>query len=802
MGVLLLVDAERTTSSRCRRSRSRAVARRASRRSAPAARCQCARRARRPSSCRMRLRARRVGARVEDVIDRTAPAAVVAPGTNRGNEVLAHVAARRDLPFAANCTAVATATLDVTRVRWGGSLLEEARIHAPLPLLSVAPHVGRRPPPTAPGAPEVETFTPALDDADLVVQVAEHVEDVSTGVSLAEAKVVVSGGRGVGSADGFGILEELAGLLDAAVGCSRVVTSAGWRPHTDQVGQTGTKVSPDLYIACGISGATQHIAGCKGAKKILAINSDAEAPILASADYAVIGDLTEIVPAITAELQKGALRIDVVAGALALAAALAVAGALFARRAKLLVGPRPARQAGRALRRRAAPRAQRGGDRARPAQAVPAPRPGADARGDLLGLPRPLPDDRDGDDRRRRPRRDAARGSGTRAGSRCSSTSSPCSCWPAWSPPFAIRKVQRPARFEGSHLGEADLILAMIAGIVTTLLLWHASRIALGLNEWPASWSPVSDALSGLFGDGVGDRGARARLRLGARADHPLFLAYLPHSKHLHIATAAINVFFGRTRARGRLEPLRFDGPDEEMRFGAGTVRGPHLEADDRHVLLHRVRALPGRLPGLDHRQGAVAEAADHGPARPGLRGGPAAAARRRGLRAAAARAERGDRRRGLGLRDLRRLRARVPGVDRARRPHRRPAPPPGDDRLALPGARPSRCCATSSAPRTRGASRRPSARTGPSALGVRVLEPGEPGAGGPLLGRLRGVVRRARAHRGGVDGASCSRPRASTSRSSARASRAPATRRGGWATSTCSRRTPSRTWRRSTRRA
>jgi len=100
------------------------------------------------------------------------------------------------------------------------------------------------------------------------------------------------------------MLEELAELLEAAVGCSRVVTSAGWRPHTDQVGQTGTKVSPDLYIACGISGATQHIAGCKGAKKILAINTDAEAPILMSADYAVIGDLAEIVPAITAELRK------------------------------------------------------------------------------------------------------------------------------------------------------------------------------------------------------------------------------------------------------------------------------------------------------------------------------------------------------------------------------------------------------------------------------------------------------------------------------------------------------------------
>ncbi len=189
-------------------------------------------------------------------------------------------------------------------MRWGGSLLEEARVHAQLALISVAPHTVAAATTNGADSPALEPFAPELDEADLLVQVREHVEDGDQRVSLAEAKVVVSGGRGVGSADGFGILEELAGLLDAAVGCSRVVTSAGWRPHTDQVGQTGTKVSPDLYIACGISGATQHIAGCKGAKKILAINSDAEAPILNSADYAVIGDLTEIVPAITEELRR------------------------------------------------------------------------------------------------------------------------------------------------------------------------------------------------------------------------------------------------------------------------------------------------------------------------------------------------------------------------------------------------------------------------------------------------------------------------------------------------------------------
>ena len=240
-----------------------------------------------------------------EVAGRLEPSAIVAPGSNRGNEVMAHVAARLGLPFAANCTRVeAGDPLNLTRVRWGGSLLEEARLHGSPALLSSAPHMVAAATVNGADAPAVESFSPALEDADLAVRVSEHVETVTSGVSLAEAKVVVSGGRGVGSADGFAILEELAEQLNAAVGCSRVVTSAGWRPHTDQVGQTGTKVSPDLYIACGISGATQHIAGCKGAKKILAINSDAEAPILMSADYAVIGDLTEIVPAITAELRK------------------------------------------------------------------------------------------------------------------------------------------------------------------------------------------------------------------------------------------------------------------------------------------------------------------------------------------------------------------------------------------------------------------------------------------------------------------------------------------------------------------
>jgi len=138
---------------------------------------------------------------------------------------------------------------------------------------------------------------------------------------------------------------------------------------------------------------------------------------------------------------------------------------------------------------------------------------------------------------------------------------------------FFIRKVVRPRRFEGSHLGEADLILGLIAGIAATLLLWHASRIALGLNEWPASWSPVSDGLSHLFGTGTATRALERVLVWAHVAIILFFLAYLPRSKHLHIATAGLNVYFGRTRARGRLEPLRFDLEDEsQIRFGVGTA--------------------------------------------------------------------------------------------------------------------------------------------------------------------------------------------------------------------------------------
>ena len=232
------------------------------------------------------------------------PEIVVAPGTDRGHEVLAHVAARLGVPLAANVVAAAADgdALQLTRQRWGGSLLEEARLTGTPKLLTVAAHAVVAQPTGV--TTTTEEFTPSLAAEHFVVRVSGREQPTAGTVRLDTARVVVGGGRGVGSKEGFELLEELANLLGGAVGGSRVVTNLGWRPHSDQVGQTGARIAPDLYIACGISGAIQHIVGCKGAKRTLVINKDESAPIVARADWAVIGDLHEIVPAIVAELRK------------------------------------------------------------------------------------------------------------------------------------------------------------------------------------------------------------------------------------------------------------------------------------------------------------------------------------------------------------------------------------------------------------------------------------------------------------------------------------------------------------------
>jgi electron transfer flavoprotein alpha subunit len=232
--------------------------------------------------------------------------AVVGPGTPRGMEVLAHVAARLGVAMAANVVGVAgTAPLRVTRQVLGGAVLEEMELPERPAVLTVAGHaVAAEPGPVVTAT--VREFTPEVAEADLVARVVstEAVQELDRSSGLKSARVVVGAGRGAGSANGFDHVAELAELLDGALGVSRVVTSLGWRPHHEQIGQTGSRISPEVYIPCGISGAIQHWAGCASSRTIVAINSDEDAPMVTKATYAVIGDMHEVVPAINAEIRR------------------------------------------------------------------------------------------------------------------------------------------------------------------------------------------------------------------------------------------------------------------------------------------------------------------------------------------------------------------------------------------------------------------------------------------------------------------------------------------------------------------
>ena len=245
------------------------------------------------------------GRALKDLVEKLKPAAVLAAGSPRGNEQLAHLAAFLDLPMAAECSEITLGSPHhVLRARWAGNLIESANVHADI-LIATVLAFSTEPESANGGAATVTEFEPALEHSDYAVKVlSRDAGESKGGVTLNDAKVIVSGGRGVGGPDGFGQIEELANLLGGTVGCSRVVTSSGWRPHAEQVGQTGTKVAPDLYIAAGISGAMQHIAGMKNSKTIVVINTDPEAPILSYADYAIIGDLHQVIPALTSAIRQ------------------------------------------------------------------------------------------------------------------------------------------------------------------------------------------------------------------------------------------------------------------------------------------------------------------------------------------------------------------------------------------------------------------------------------------------------------------------------------------------------------------
>jgi electron transfer flavoprotein alpha subunit len=245
-------------------------------------------------------------AAVQAAREATGSVVVIAAGSPRGTEVLAHLAARLDVPMAANVVSFSgLAPFVVSRQVVGGAALEEMRLDRRPAVLTVAGHSWTASTSATPVTATWHEFSPPVGEADLVARV------VSTGQkepdqsdSLKTARVVVGAGRGAGGPEGFAAVAELADLLHGSLGVSRVVTSLGWRPHHEQVGQTGSRISPEIYIPCGISGAIQHWAGCASSKTILAINTDPDAPMMTKATYAVVGDMHEIVPAVVQELKR------------------------------------------------------------------------------------------------------------------------------------------------------------------------------------------------------------------------------------------------------------------------------------------------------------------------------------------------------------------------------------------------------------------------------------------------------------------------------------------------------------------
>jgi electron transfer flavoprotein alpha subunit len=237
---------------------------------------------------------------IADLVQSADPAVIVLGASAQGKDLSARLAARLDAGLAMDCTGVKVdgGALTCTRPMFGGKIFADVEFESAVQIVAVRPNVMDITEVAKDGAIE----KPAVQLGEIKTTVVEKSMDTGDKIELTEADVVVSGGRG--TAGDFAAIEELAAAFGGAVGASRSAVDEGWRPHSDQVGQTGKVVSPVLYVACGISGAIQHLAGMSTSKYIVAINKDAEAPIFSKADLGIVGDLFEIIPAVTEEVKK------------------------------------------------------------------------------------------------------------------------------------------------------------------------------------------------------------------------------------------------------------------------------------------------------------------------------------------------------------------------------------------------------------------------------------------------------------------------------------------------------------------
>jgi electron transfer flavoprotein alpha subunit len=238
------------------------------------------------------------------LVSTAAPDAVIVASTAEGKEVAARLALKIDSGVLTDAVSLGDGFVAEQSI-FGGASIVHSRVTKGVPIITMRPNATA--PVTADAAAAAERIDVPVELSDAARQarvVDRVVVEKGSRPELTEAAIVVSGGRGVGSAENFSVIEELADSLDAAVGASRAATDAGWYPHQHQVGQTGKTVSPQLYIACGISGAIQHRAGMQTSKTIVAVNKDPEAPIFELVDFGVVGDLHQVVPQLTAEVHR------------------------------------------------------------------------------------------------------------------------------------------------------------------------------------------------------------------------------------------------------------------------------------------------------------------------------------------------------------------------------------------------------------------------------------------------------------------------------------------------------------------